>query len=401
MGDISAIDNEALRPARSSTLDRRPLIAHILFSLDYGGLENGVVNLVNGMAPERFRHAIIALTHASEFRHRLRREDAGVYVINKRPGKDPRAYIRLFRLLRALRPTVVHTRNFGTLDCALVAGLAGVPWRIHGEHGWDVHDPDGTRSKYRRIRRLLNPMIDRFIVVSRDLEQWISGRVGIDASKIVRICNGVDTNRFRPASGESRQILPPEWRASRAVVVGSVLRFSEIKDPLNLVRAFIEARTTLIGQAMRLLLVGDGVLRVKAVELLSEAGVLDYAWLTGSRDDIPDLLRAMDVFVLGSRREGISNTLLEAMATGLPVIATATGGNLELVRDRISGRLVPPGDAPALAGAMLEYVQNAELRAAHGSAARSLAERQYSLQTMIRDYGHLYDRYLLRPEESA
>lgn len=397
---ISSIHSEALAGARSSPLDRRPLIAHVLHSLDYGGLENGVVNLVNGLAPERFRHAIIALTHASEFRHRLRRQDAGVYVINKKPGKDPRAYIRLFRLLRALRPTVVHTRNFGTLDCALVAGLAGVPWRIHGEHGWDVHDPDGTRSKYRRVRRLLNPMIDRFVVVSRDLERWISGRVGIDASKIVRICNGVDTNRFRPAYGEPRHILPPEWRASRAIVVGSVLRLSEIKDPLNLVRAFIETRATPIGQATRLLLVGDGELKAKAVELLEEAGALASAWLTGSREDIPELLRAMDVFVLGSRREGISNTILEAMATGLPVIATATGGNLELVREGISGRLVPPGDAPAMAGAVLEYVQNAELRTAHGNAARSLAERQYSLETMIRDYGHLYDRYSSRSEES-
>jgi sugar transferase (PEP-CTERM/EpsH1 system associated) len=401
MGHISAMDGEAPVAVRSSTLDPRPLIAHVLFSLDYGGLENGVINLVNGMAPERFRHAIIALTRASEFRHRLRREDAGVYVINKKAGKDPRAYIRLFRLLRALRPTVVHTRNFGTLDCALIAGLAGVPWRIHGEHGWDVHDPDGTRARYRRIRRLLNPMIDRFIVVSRDLERWMGGRVGIDASKIVRICNGVDTNLFRPASRESRQMLPPEWRASGAIVVGSVLRFSEIKDPLNLVRAFIQARANPMGDTLRLLMVGDGDLRIKAIELLSQAGALASAWLTGSRDDIPELLRAMDVFVLGSRREGISNTLLEAMASGLPVIATATGGNLELVVDGISGRLVPCGDAPALAGAMLEYVQGAELRAAHGQAARDLAERRYSLATMIRDYSHLYDRYSSRPQESV
>jgi sugar transferase (PEP-CTERM/EpsH1 system associated) len=394
-----AIDNAVVATDRSPITDRRPLIAHVLFCLDYGGLENGVVNLVNGLPCERFRHAIIALSHASDFRRRLRREDTGVYVINKRSGKDPKAYYRLFRLLRALRPTVVHTRNFGTLDCVLVAGLAGVPWRIHGEHGWDVHDPDGTRRRYRRIRRLLNPMIDRFVVVSRDLEHWMTGRVGINDSKVVRICNGVDTTVFRPAAAESRQLLPAEWRSSKTVVIGSVSRLSEIKDPLNLIRSFIELRATPIGQRARLLLIGDGELKDKGLAMLREAGALEAAWLPGSRDDIPQLLRCMDLFVLSSRREGISNTLLEAMATGLPVIATATGGNLELVQNEVSGRLVPPEDSAALAAALLEYVRDSGLRAAQGNAARMLVERHYSLQAMISDYSRLYSRYLPPPEE--
>jgi sugar transferase (PEP-CTERM/EpsH1 system associated) len=381
-----------MRPGPLS-VDRRPLIAHVVFRLDYGGLENGVVNLVNGLPPDRFRHSIIALTQASDFKTRVRRDDASVYAIDKRPGRDPGAYLRLYRLLRALRPAVVHTRNFGTLDCTVVARLAGVPWRIHGEHGWDVYDPDGTRRKYRMVRRLLNPMIDRFVVVSREIEEWVTGRIGIDASKVVRICNGVDTTRFCPAVGAPRQLLPPDWATPGAIVVGTVARLSEIKDPLNLVRAFIEARKSSVGQAARLLIVGDGELKGKAEELLREAGALEAAWLPGARDDIPDLLREMDVFVLGSRREGISNTVLEAMATGLPVIATATGGNRELVRDGVSGRLVPTCDSGALAAALVGYLRDANLRAAHGGAARILAEREYSLQRMIRDYGALYDQY--------
>src|SRR5690606_16691865 len=110
-----------------------PLIAHIVFRFDYGGLENGVVNVVNGLADAEFDHAVIALTEATSFRKRLR-DGIRVYAIGKRPGKDLGAYVRLYRLLRELKPTAVHSRNLGTLDCAIVAFLAGVPHRIHGEH---------------------------------------------------------------------------------------------------------------------------------------------------------------------------------------------------------------------------------------------------------------------------
>lgn len=397
---MSAVGTEA-GSAQPAAADARPLIAHLVFRFDFGGLENGVVNLINGLPPERFRHAVIALTEASEFRLRLRRPDAAVHALGKKPGKDPQAYLRLYRLLRALRPAVVHTRNFATLDCAPIARLAGVPYRIHGEHGWDVHDPDGTRGRYRTVRRLLNPMIDRFVVVSREIEEWITGKVGIRASKVVRICNGVDTTRFAPAGGEPRRLLPAEWRASGALVVGTVTRLSAIKDPLNVVRAFIEVRRQPAGRAARLVVVGDGELKEAAGQLLREAGELQVAWLAGARDDIPQLLREMDVFVLGSRREGISNTVLEAMASGLPVIATATGGNLELVRDGESGRLVPAGDSGALAAAVLGYLADPRLREIHGRHARQLAEREHSLKRMLDDYAALYDRYTDRLKETA
>ena len=145
--------------------DPRPLIAHLVFRFDIGGLENGVVNLVNGLPESEFRHIVIALTKATDFRRRIARADVSVHEIGKRPGKDPGAYLRLYRLLRELQPDIIHTRNLATLECALVASLAGVPIRIHGEHGWDVHDPDGKVWKYKMLRRLINPCIQQFAVV--------------------------------------------------------------------------------------------------------------------------------------------------------------------------------------------------------------------------------------------
>ena len=383
------------RPDRS-----RPLIAHVIFRLDYGGLENGVVNIVNGLPAEAFNQAVIALEDVRDFRQRIRSPDVEVFALHKRPGKDPKVYLRLYSLLRKLRPALVHTRNLGTLEGAVVARLAGVPARVHSEHGWDQDDPHGTNRKYHLMRRLASPAIDKFVAVSQEIEQWLCS-IGIRRDKVTRICNGVDTRRFQPAAGTADRVLLADRFPPGCVVVGSVTRFNEIKDPLNLVRAFIAARRDPAGARLRLVMAGDGPLRAPALELLREAGEERAAWLPGSRDDIPQLLRALDVFVLGSLREGISNTVLEAMATGLPAVASATGGNLELIQDRVTGRLVRPGASNELAAVLLDYARDDAMRVAHGRAARARVEREYSLGRMLADYEALYRGFCGRAGERA
>jgi sugar transferase (PEP-CTERM/EpsH1 system associated) len=384
-----------------TTSDPRPLIAHVVFRFDYGGLENGVVNVVNGLPEHAFRHVIIALTDYSGFRARIRRPDVDVHALNKHPGKDPGAYLRLYRLLRTLRPDIVHTRNLATLEGSVVARLAGIPYRIHGEHGWDVYDPDGTNRKYRTMRRLANPAISRFVTVSRELEQWLANTIGIRASKITRICNGVDTDKFQPATGSGSAVLPAEIFPPGAVVVASVTRFSPIKDPLNLVRAFITARRHPDGAHLRLAMIGDGPMHAEALQALREGGVAEYAWLPGARDDIAPILRAASIYVLGSLREGISNTVLESMATGLPVVASRVGGNLELVEDGVTGRLIPPGGSKEMADTLLSYAREPGLRTAHGAAARDRINKEYSLRRMLADYEALYRAHSVKVGEAA
>jgi sugar transferase (PEP-CTERM/EpsH1 system associated) len=358
-----------------------PLVVHIVFRFDYGGLENGVVNVINGLADAPLRHAVIALSEATDFAKRLR-EDVEVFSIGKRPGKDFGAYFRLYKLLRKMRPTIVHTRNVGTIDCAFVAFLARVPVRIHGEHGWDIFDPDGKNRKYRFLRRIISPFVQTFVTVSRDLQRWLTEVVGIRASKVKHICNGVDTNRFKPRSHNA------ELEQSGDIMVGSVTRFSAIKDPLNLVDAFIDLR--LKDYSLRLLMVGDGELLASAKTILRESGMDEVACLPGSRDDIPDQLRTMDIFVLCSLREGISNTVLEAMASGLPVIASDTGGNPELIEAGANGELVPPGHRQALAEAIRDYVQEPQRRRRHGRASRDRVMSLFSIELMIVKYRALY-----------
>lgn len=367
------------------------LIVHIVFRFDYGGLENGVTNLINSLSGGSLRHAVIALTEATEFSHRLN-ADVQVFALGKQPGKNPAAYYRLYKLLRKLRPAVVHTRNIGTLDCSFIAFLARVPIRIHGEHGWDVFDPDGTIAKYRWLRRILSRFVQRFVTVSTDLHEWLVTVVGIPAKKVTHICNGVDAQRFRPGRRSASAGLPLWFGDENVVVVGTVTRFSAIKDPMNLVEAFIElsGRRSSTESTIRLAMLGDGELHKKAQERLEAAGLADAAWLPGSRDDIAELLGWMDVFVLASRREGISNTILEAMASGLPVVATDTGGNKELVDSGTTGALVPLADSGALASALAAYVADKNVRDAHGKASRERAVRNFSINAMVENYRSLY-----------
>ena len=391
-GSDTMVMNRSARPV--------PLIAHVVFRLDYGGLENGLVNLINGMPPDRYRHCVIALTEASDFRTRITRAGVIVHCIGKRPGKDPGAYIRLYRLLRKLKPTIVHTRNLGTLECLFVAWLARAPVRIHGEHGWDIYDPDGTRRKYRILRRFLCRFIDRFVTVSGELAEWLALTVGIPESKVTRICNGVDTEKFYPRGNPDRDTLPSDIFPEDCVIVGSVTRFSAIKDPLNLLNAFIKIknREGQVGSNSRLLMIGGGEMHDKAQKCVRDANLQNVAWLCGSRDDIPKMLRKMDIFVLSSLREGISNTVLEAMASGLPVIATATGGNCELVVDGVTGRLVPSADSEALADAINVYLSDATIRERHGRNARERACRLFSITAMVDAYLRLYRDVLKEAE---
>jgi len=370
-------------------------IVHIVFRLDYGGLENGVVNIVNGLSDSHDKHIVIALTEATDFRRRLNK-DVQLVSLHKKPGKDFLAYFRLYKLLRKLRPNIVHTRNIGTLDCAFVAFLARIPIRIHGEHGWDVFDPNGTNAKYRWLRRILSCFVRRFVTVSADLREWLVFTVGISAKKVTHIYNGVDTRRFRPRRSQATTGLPTWLDDGEMIVVGTVTRFSAIKDPMNLVEAFISlcGAQNAVTPFVRLVMLGDGTLHNQAVERLREAGLGDKAWLPGSRDDVAEILARIDVFVLASFREGISNTILEAMATGLPVVATDTGGNRELVESGITGALVPTEDPIALATALATYVDDKSLREAHGRASRERAIGSFSISAMVENYGNLYKEEL-------
>lgn len=375
--------------------DRRPLIAHVMYRFDVGGLENGIVNLINHMPPDAYRHAVISLTEITDFRQRIVRDDVQFIALEKPPGHVLWIYPQLFRLFRKLRPAIVHSRNLGALEVVVPAWAAGVPVRIHGEHGRDVGDLDGSNKKYQWLRRIYRPFVTHFIALSRDLEHYLTARVGMLQASVAQIYNGVDAQRFHPAA--ARQPIagcpfadPAFW------LVGTVGRMQTVKDQTTLARAFVRALEVApeLKSCLRLLMIGDGPLRAQSQALLEQVGVTALAWLPGERNDVAEILRGLDCFVLPSLAEGVSNTILEAMASGLPVIATDVGGNGELVEAGRSGELVPVGDVEAMAGKIVGYARDRERARAAGQAGRAAVERQYSMAAMVLQYQGLYDRLL-------
>lgn len=370
------------------------LIAHLIYRLDYGGLENGLVNLVNRLPVERFRHAIVCLAGYSEFRCRVARGDVEVVSVDKREGKDPRAYLRVLGHLRRLRPDVVHTRNFGTIDLQWLALAAGIRHRVHGEHGFVAGDPQGLAPRALRIRRACRPAIQRYVAMSRDIARWLEHEVGVPQARIRQIYSGVDTTKFSP-EGPLPADLPWTRGADREglVVVGTVGRLDPIKNQAALVGALdqVGGADPALRARLRLIVAGDGPERGALQEAVRSRGLSGQTWFVGARNDVPALLRAMDVFVLCSHNEGISNTILEAMATSLPVAAARVGGNPELVADGVTGTLYDAARPDALAGCIAAYAGDTALRRGHGHAARRRACEEFSLEAMVGRYERFYD----------
>jgi glycosyltransferase involved in cell wall biosynthesis len=291
------------------------------------------------------------------------------------PLRDLLGLLELFALCRRLEPQIVHANSSkaGILG-RLAAWPARVPARIFTAHGWAFAAYSGPTSKaYLWADRLLRPLTTATICVA-DNER----RIGVaartcDPNRTVVIHNAVDVQaapRASPGDGD--------------VLVVSVGRLKYPKDT----RTLLEAATRVRGE-WRLEIVGDGPERAELEALTTER-----SHLLGERTDVPDLLARASVFVLSSRSEGLPISVLEAMAAGLPIVASDVGGLRELVEDGVSGVLVPPGDAGALAAALTRLVADAELRRAMGEASRARAEQLFDLPRFRQAHLELYRRLL-------
>ncbi|WP_310565112.1 glycosyltransferase [Hydrogenophaga sp.] len=367
-------------------------VVHLVYRFTTGGLENVVAQLVNQLPADRFRHTILSLTDIDPtFAQRIDPARAELMALNKPPGQPFALYPRAWRVLRQLRPDVVHSCNLAALEFMPVAALAGVPLRVHAEHGMDTAELNGKGSRYLSLRRFYRHFVHDQVAVSDALGEYLRTRVGVAPAHVHHIPNGVDIHAFHPR--QPGDPLPPNYPfvPGRDWVMGTVGRQVDIKNPLLLVDAFIAlVRSGEPGtERMRLALVGDGPLGQDIRERLQAAGLLDRAWLPGVRGDVAHILRALDCFVLPSRSEATSCTLQEAMATGLPIVTTDVGGNAALLDHGRCGALVPTDDATALAAQILQQQRQGP---DHPQAAAALtkAGQHYGLDTVIQRYRALF-----------
>jgi sugar transferase (PEP-CTERM/EpsH1 system associated) len=373
-----------------------PLIVHLTYSLDFGGLETLLIERINRMPASAYRHAVVALTRYTDFARKITKPDVGVYALGKQPGLSLGTHAELFKLLRRLKPAILHTYNLAAIEYAPVALLAGVPVRVNGLHGRDAADPEGRNPKHKLLRQLMLPFYDHCYANSGDMLAWNRRVIGVPEHKSGLLANGIDAERFRPlAEGEQR---PDFGFGPGCRVIGTVGRVQDVKDHATLVDAFALLRTRLPAEAaaLRLAIVGDGPLLPALREKVRALGLEGQVWLPGARYDVPEILRGFDVYAISSIAEGTPGSVLEAMASGLPAVGTRVGGVPEVIAEGITGHLVPPRDPSAMADALAPYLRTPALAAAHGAAGRARVLSHYSMPAMVAGYQALYDSLLER-----
>jgi sugar transferase (PEP-CTERM/EpsH1 system associated) len=369
-----------------------PLVVHLIYKLDFGGLETLLVECVNHMPAEKYRHAIVCLTDFTEFSKKITRPDVAIYSLNKPPGLGLKTHIDIWKLFRKIKPTILHTYNLSAIEYTLAAALAGVPIRVHAEHGRDTSDPEGTNWKHNLLRRLLIPFIDFFIPVSVDLKNWLKSAIHVPDEKILLINNGVDTHRFNKMA-DNAPLEKSVHFSNDCLVIGTVGRVQDVKNHHCLIAAFMRLQELLpLHKArLRLAIVGNGPLFSEIQAKTIELGISDVVWMPGARDDIADIMQNFSVFAMTSIAEGTPVVILEAMASGLPVVATKVGGIPELVIDGVTGSLVAPSDPVAFAEALAPYLTDPTLQKRHGMAGRERIEKIYSIEAMLGSYTNMYD----------
>lgn len=243
-----------------------PLVLHVVFRFDTGGLENGVVNLINHMPAHAYRHAVLALTEVTSFRERILRSDVEFISLCKPPGHGVWQYPKLFKLFRRLRPAIVHSRNLAALEAQVPAWAAGVPVRIHGEHGLDIGDLDGSNVTYQRVRRFYKPFVQHYMALSRDLADYLVDKVRVPQINVTQVYNGVDVDRFYPAPNGPQPIGGCPFDPAQHWLVGTVGRMQSVKDQVMLAHAFVQSLVLApkLQHRMRLVMVGEGPLRAQA-----------------------------------------------------------------------------------------------------------------------------------------
>jgi glycosyltransferase involved in cell wall biosynthesis len=361
----------------------RPLrVVHVLISLEVGGLERGTVNLIR-QSSGAFVHEVCCLRRtgplAADLPPGVRVHDLGLVG-----GRDPRAFLKLRRLVRALRPDIVRGGNYESLLYTTAACVGtGVPAVYY--KGGRTQPPSPRRHL---VERTLSRRCRCVIVPSNDLRDYAVKVVGIPADRIRVIESGVDPSRFplapAPPAERERLGLPADAR-----VIGTVGRLVPEKDHPTLLEAFLRVRQAV--PAARLLIVGDGPLRSELEGRSRRLGLADSVSFLGSRGDVPALYRSMDLMVSTSRWEGLSNVLLEAMAAGVPVVATRVGGTSRVVEDGVTGFTADPGDASLIADRAVRLLTDSSLAARLREAAREKVLREFSISRMSREYESLYE----------
>jgi sugar transferase (PEP-CTERM/EpsH1 system associated) len=367
----------------------RPVgVVHLVLSLNVGGLEKVVYDLVRHLDRDRFSTRVVCLEEIGAWGARFEERGIPVESLACRGCKTPGRVVALARRLRELQPAILHTHNPAPhLVGAVAARIGGVPFVVNTKHGRNY---PGCR-KWVWANRVAAWFSDKVVPVSDDAASVAVQIEKVPARKIEVIRNGIELSRY----GAERR----EREADRRRAIHVARLDCSSKDQRTLLRAVRIVVDAVKG--FQLEIVGDGPDRADLESLCDALGLREHVAFLGFRDDVHDLLKQAEFFVLSSVTEGISLTLLEAAASGLPIVATAVGGNAEVVDAGVTGLLVPPRCPQSLADAMLELLREPQRAERMGMAGRRRIEEKFDLRSTVASYENLYAALLSRRDDAG
>lgn len=365
-------------------------MGHTIYAFKEGGMERGLLNIVNHGDPSQFTHTIICLTEAGAFANQIAVPSCRIVELRKKPGHD----FGLIRSIAAIAQDhgidVLHARGWPTLvETAIAARLANVKSTVYGFHGKTMSDLSRRSLLRRAVQALAIRTYKNVVTLNARMRGDLAREAWLPESRITVIANGVDVNRFSPER-KKEAVRKQYGLPSERLIVGNVARLDPVKNHEVLLHAV--AKIAKHRRPPFLLIVGDGDHRPVLEQLIITLGLTDHVLLSGYREDIPSFLSCMDVYVQSSHYEGFSNTVLEAMASGLPIVASDVGGTRDLFLEGQEGHYFAPNDAQGLADVLTKLQDNESLRKAMGDRARRRAAETFSLETMVRQYERLYEK---------
>ena len=362
----------------------RPVVIHTVHSLEGGGTERTLVSLLRALPEEPFRHAVVTMRGAGTLSAELP-DHVACRPLDAR-GRSWRTGLGLARLARSWGTALIHARNTGCWNDATVASILTPGLRlVLGFHGLEADGP--MNSRQRRSARFGLQAGAWFTSVSEAGRCQLQVEAGIPPQRITLLRNGVDVARFARNGNVERAHTRQEFGFNgQELVVGIVGSLTTVKAHVTLIRAIAEVAAKV--PEIRLLVVGDGPLRQELVDRSRAEGIRDQIVFAGRRQDVPRLLAGMDIYACCSLSEGMNNAVLEAMAAGLPIVATDVGDNRYMVRHGVEGYIIEPRNPCALAAALEVLGQRPELRRRLAAAAAVRAQH-YTFEETV----HAYERF--------
>ena len=387
-GEKIPVDSHRAEPARPmQTRTQKPTVCQLVHGLNVGGAEI-LVSRIAHQLEDRFRFVFACLDHCGRLGDELRRDGFTVHVLERRPGLDWRCIWRLSRFLRSQQVDLVHAHQYTPFFQGLVSRcLSGGLPVLFTEHG--RHHPDLPSRKRILFNRVMLGRADRVVGVGRAVRTALIDNEGLPPARVEVIHNGVNLAACLETSGARREEIRRELGlGAEEFVVICVARLDRLKDHPTAIRA--AGQLVRHGVSTRLLLVGEGPERDALEQLARQNGLEGCVSFLGLRMDVPRLLAASDAFLLSSISEGIPLCLIEAMAAGLPVVATDVGGVGEVVEPGMTGFMSAAGDAAGLGQHLIRLASDASLRREMGLLGQQRAIAHFSEPAMLAHYDRLY-----------